>query len=349
MLKRTAVVLLTVVVGVYVAIWAANLGGSADELRRETMKTSVTMSFMGNTEYTALPLEDRQQILSEALAVAYAEADLDRPFFLRSFRYLADALSLSLGEARVMTTPVIGSHDVRDILLHGLPATAMLFAAANLLTFLVSLALSLVLAGRYGSFLDRAVTLLIPAFTAPPWLYGIFLIILFASIAGVLPYGGYVDTPPPGSALGYSVSVLKHMVLPVIAWMFGSVAFALYTNRAFFLIYSKEDYVELAKAKGLRRSRVQRRYLLRPTLPPILTNFAFTMIVAWEGAILTEYVFAWPGLGSTLLDAIRMQEAAVVTGAVAVFAYFLAACVLLLDVAYALVDPRVKLGSGRRS
>jgi len=126
----------------------------------------------------------------------------------------------------------------------------------------------------------------------------------------------------------------------------GTIPFAVYTGRAFFLIHSSEDFVELAKAKGLRAGRVQRRYVLRPVLPTIVTNFAFMLIVAWQGAILTELIFNWPGLGRILFDAIGRFEVPVIIGAVVIFAYLLALTVLLLDVIYALVDPRVKLGGG---
>lgn len=346
---RGITVLITVAIGVYIAVWVTNLGGYADEWRRNDIKAGVAMGFRG-VSFVGMSYLEREKVMEDAWLAAIAANGLDKPFFVRSFRYLAEALSLTLGESTAwgyMTTSS-GSSDARDILLESLPLTLVLFGTANLLSFFGALFFSLLLSRRYGSFFDRAAVLLVPMFSAPPWFYGIFLIVIFAAIAKILPYGGIVDAPLPGTTFGYALSFLKHMVLPVLAWILGTMPMAMYSARAFFLIHSSDDHVMLAKAKGLRPSRIQRRYILMPVLPPIITNFAFMLIVAWQGAILTELVFAWPGLGRVLYNAVLRHQVPVVIGAVVIFAYLLALSVLLLDILYALVDPRVKLGAGER-
>jgi len=121
---------------------------------------------------------------------------------------------------------------------------------------------------------------------------------------------------------------------------------SIYNWRTFFLIYSSEDYVDMAKAKGLLAKDVERRYILRPTLPTIITNFALLVITLWSGFTITETVFLWPGLGITLFRAIGFYDTPVIVGSTIIYAYLLAITVLLLDFVYALVDPRVKIGSG---
>ena len=101
----------------------------------------------------------------------------------------------------------------------------------------------------------------------------------------------------------------------------------------------------MAKAKGLTDRMVQRRYILRPTLPTIITSFSLMLIASWTGAIITETVFVWPGLGRTIYQAIGFKDTAVIVGTTIIYAYLLAITVFLLDFIYALVDPRVKLGS----
>jgi peptide/nickel transport system permease protein len=123
-----------------------------------------------------------------------------------------------------------------------------------------------------------------------------------------------------------------------------SLFLSIYHWRTFFLIYSSEDYVEMAKAKGLPARDVERRYILRPTLPTIITNFALTLISLIGGAIITETVFLWPGLGRTLYEAIGLYDTPVIVGTTIIYAYLLALTVFLLDFIYALVDPRVKIG-----
>jgi peptide/nickel transport system permease protein len=165
----------------------------------------------------------------------------------------------------------------------------------------------------------------------------------------VLPFGGMVDAPVPETTGAYILSLLKHMILPVSALIIHSIFIAIYNWRTFFLIYSSEDYVEMAKAKGLNARTIENRYVLRPTLPPIVTSFAFTLIFLWQGAIILETVFTWPGLGRLLFQAISIFDVPVIVGNVVLIAYLLVTSVFLLDIVYALLDPRVKVGGERRA
>ncbi|MGB9674187.1 MAG: ABC transporter permease, partial [Anaerolineales bacterium] len=191
----------------------------------------------------------------------------------------------------------------------------------------------------------KFVIALSPTSAAPPWFYGIFFILIFAAILKILPFGGMVDVPPPNNPLEYALSVLKHLILPASSLIISSLFLSIYNWRTFFLIYSSEDYVEMAKAKGLPQKDIERRYILRPTLPTIITNFALLLIGIWTGAIITETVFLWPGLGRTLYRAIGLFDIPVIVGSTIIYAYLLAITVFLLDFIYALVDPRVKVGS----
>jgi len=341
---RGVALLVTVCIGVYISVWIANMGGYVDNIRRSQITEGVGLSFRGNSLYQDMAPSDKQRLMDDEIERQVARLGLDKPFIGRSFNYLLDALTLSLGRSERMSSNT-GSKDVKNILLERLPVTLVLFGTANLLTFFLGVFIALFLSRRYGSVLDRLSVAVAPTSAAPPWFYGIFLILIFASILGVLPYGGMLDAPVPLTGLGRALSMLKHMILPLMAWLMSTLAIGVYTRRTFFLVYSSEDYVELAKAKGLRSRTIERRYVLRPTLPTIVTQFAFTLIYAWQGAIITETVFSWPGLGRLLFQAIGMFETPVIIGSVVIFAYLLAISVFLLDIIYALIDPRVKLGA----
>jgi peptide/nickel transport system permease protein len=172
----------------------------------------------------------------------------------------------------------------------------------------------------------------------------LWLILIFAGLLHLLPFGGMVDIPPPTDTAAYATSVLRHLILPVAGIVIGSICLSIYSWRTFFLIYSSEDYVEMAKAKGLTSGMIQRRYILRPTLPPIITGFSFMLISLWQGAIILETVFNWPGLGRLLYSAIGSQDTPVIVGTVVIYGYLLALTVFVLDIVYALIDPRVKVG-----
>lgn len=340
---RLILLLLTVVIGVYVTIIIANMGGYVDKIRRAQVQENISILISANPQFRSLPAEQRNQLIGEMIRLEEQRLGLDKPFLARSFAYLKDAMLLNLGRAENMSSDS-GSKQVRLILLERLPATLVLFASANLILFFLSVLGALNLSRRYGSWVDRLLIALAPLSSAPSWFYGIFLILIFASIFGVLPYGGMVQAPPPSDPLAYGLSLLRHLILPVSAVLISSIFLSTYNWRTFFLIYSSEDYVDMAKAKGLNSQTIERRYILRPTLPAIITNFALTLITLWTGAIILETVFNWPGLGRTLFSAVGLFDTAVIVGSTVIYAYLLAMTVFLLDFVYSLVDPRVRLG-----
>ena len=155
--------------------------------------------------------------------------------------------------------------------------------------------------------------------------------------------------PPERGSWDYVGSVLKHMTLPVMSLTVSALFASIYSWRTFFLIFSSEDYVDMAKAKGLPSGLIRRRYILRPTLPTIITSFSLMLITMWMGAMVTEKVFQWPGLGTVIVNAVGLYDTAVIVGTTIIYGYLLAITVFLLDFVYALVDPRVKIGAGNRS
>lgn len=342
---RLGTLFITIVIGVYLTILIANMGGYVDQIRRGEIRETMSLRIMTDPVMSKLPPDVREERLKQMIALEEKRLGLDQPFMVRSFRYLTNALSLSLGRAQNMSSDS-GSREVRRIILERLPPTLVLFGTADLVLFFAALSFALYLSRRYGSFMDKVIIALAPTSSAPGWFYGIFLIVIFAAWLKILPFGGMVDAPPPETTVGYILSLLKHMILPVMAISISSIFLSTYTWRTFFLIYSSEDYVEMAKAKGLNSRDIERRYVLRPTLPTIITSFTLLLIGLWTGAPIFETVFNWPGLGRALYMAVGLYDTPVIVGSTVIFAYLLAISVFLLDFIYALVDPRVKIGGG---
>jgi len=342
---RLVTLAVTVTVGVYLTILIANMGGYVDTIMRNEVRDNITQSIASNPAYRNLAPDVRAKLIQEKIAAEVDRLGLNQPFAVRSFRYLTNALTLNLGRAINMTSND-GSKEVRLILLERLPATLLLTGTSELFLFFASLFIALSLSRKYGSWMDKLTIALSPTSSAPPWFYGIFFILIFAAIFRILPFGGLVDSPPPTNPVAYGLNVLKHLILPAFSVIISSIFLSIYNWRTFFLIYSSEDYVEMAKAKGLLPRDIERRYILRPTLPNIITNFALLVIQLWTGFIVTETVFLWPGLGITLYRAIGFYDTPVIVGSTIIYAYLLAITTFMLDFVYALVDPRVKVGSG---
>jgi peptide/nickel transport system permease protein len=342
---RVIALFATVVVGVYLTILIANMGGYVDEIKRGQIREQVSITIGLDPANRTLTAAQRNELVASIVRTEEQRLGLDRPFILRSFSSLRDALTLNLGRTNYLTSDS-GSKQVRLVILERLPPTLVLFATANIFLFFFSIFAALALSRRYGSTADRLVIALAPTSAAPGWFYGIFLLLFFAAFLGWLPFGGMVKAPPPADRMEYALSVLQHMILPVTALTVSAIFLTIYNWRTFFLIYSSEDYVEMAVAKGLPATVIERRYILRPTLPTIITNFALLLIGLWTGAIILETVFNWPGLGRLLFQAIGLFDTPIIVGITVIYAYLLAITVFLLDFTYALVDPRVKVGGG---
>ena len=340
---RLVLLFFTVVAGVYLTILIANMGGYVDTIMRNDIRERTNMRVAQMTANKPMSTEERAKLANQMIALEEKRLGLDKPFAERSVRYLGNALRLELGRATYMVSDN-GSRTVRNIILERLPATLLLMGTSQLFLFFFSLFIALILSRNYGNFWDKLVVTLSPTSSVPPWFYGIFFILIFAAIFKVLPFGGMVDAPPPENPVDYTLNVLKHLILPAGSLIISSLFISIYNYRTFFLIYSSEDYVEMAKAKGLNPRDVERRYVLRPTLPTIVTQFAFLVIGLWSGATITETVFLWPGLGRTIFRAIGFFDTPVIVGTTIIYAYLLGFTVFFLDFVYALVDPRVKIG-----
>lgn len=345
LLKRAFILFLVVLIATYITILIANIGGYMDELKKKEIELHVAQAIRNNPQYRELSPLEKTELIKKLTQIEIKRQGLDQPFFIRSLRYLWDALTLDLGRAERMTSDS-GSRSVRIIILERLPQTILLFTTATVISFFIGLFGGLALSRKFGSFWDRLTIYLSPTSAIPGWFYGIFLILIFYTWLHVLPPGGMVDYPPPPDPLGYALSVLKHMVLPLLSWIIASFFIEIYSNRTFFLLYSTEDYVEVAQAKGLPPSQIERRYILKPALPPIITSFAFAVIFSWSGAIITETVFNWPGLGLAYYNAINIVDVPVIVGITVVFGYLIAATVFILEIVYGLVDPRIRAGMG---
>ena len=340
---RLVTLFFTVVIGIYLTILIANMGGYVDNIMKGEITQSITQKAAASPSMRSMSSDERAKLIQAEITLEENREGLNTPIAVRNFAYLSNALTLNLGTAINMNSDS-GSKSVRLIVLERLPATLLLMGTSELSLFFVSLFLALTLSRKYGSFWDKLIIILSPTSTPPAWFYGIFFILLFAAIFKLLPFGGLMDAPPPTNPIDLGLNVIKHLILPAAALFISQFFLSIYNWRTFFLIYSSEDYVEMAKAKGLPPRDIERQYILRPTLPTIITQFALLLIGVWQGAIVTETVFEWPGLGRTFYQAIGLFDTPVIVGLTIIYAYLLAITVFALDFVYALVDPRVKVG-----
>jgi len=340
--KRAAFLLGTLVIATYITILIANAGGLIDEILSAQIKYDITTNLARTPGWSQLPENEKTRIINERFESAIKAKGLDKPFLERTIYYLIDALTLNLGRALFITS-ASGSKRVVDIILERLPLTVLLFTTGTILYSIVGLFIGLYMARRPGGPFDRLFSVFaIVTQVIPPWFFGILFIMVFAYYLGLVPFGGIVSVPPPQDALGYFLDVLYHMALPLFTWVFSLFGAWAYIARNLMIQIAEEDFVVTARAKGLPENVLMRRYILRPSLPPIVTSISLSLIASWQGAIITETIFNWPGLGSLYSQAISALDAPVVIGLAVVYAYLLVATILVLDLTYGFMDPRIR-------
>lgn len=351
-LVKAASLFITVVIGVYFTIIIANLGGAVDELFRGQIAEQIAGMVMGGWPEVEDQAE-KDAIIAQTIWQMEDAMGLHQPFLLRTARWLVNGLTLNLGETFMLYffQGIIRGADiqVQALVLQRLPYTMLLVGASNLLIFIASVIVALILARKYGGVMDRIMVTLASMTSAPPWIFGVLLIVLIAGKLGWLPFPKAIDLRYAEFTPEFIRLILVQMILPVMA-IFCSVFFSgVYTWRTFFLLYSREDYVEMAWAKGLSARKIERNYILRPSLPYVLTSFALMVISVWESAIALEILFFWPGIGELFLQAVGRFNTTLIVAVVVVFAYLLAITIFLLDLAYAVIDPRVRIGGNNQS
>lgn len=253
---------------------------------------------------------------------------LDRPLLARYWAWLTSALSGDLGYSRLFNRPV------EDILLPRLGNTLLLMSCALVLALAIALPLGVAAARRPGSFLDVAVNLgAFAGASLPSFWLAILLILLFAVTLGWLPAGG--------TGQESLLERLRHLILPVLALSVASIAGLLRHVRASVREALRQDWVRTARAKGLSERQVVYGHVLRNALIPVVTILALELGTLFGGALITETVFSWLGMGKTIYDAIMGNDynLALIGLLLATGTVLLAN--LLADLAYAWLDPRI--------
>lgn len=345
---RAVVLFLMVAVGIFITILIVNYGGYIDKIHQADINEALNFVSLGMRGASIEEVAQRTEQLRWAMEEAYG---LHQPFLLRCVRWWYQTMTFDWG-----TTYRIGIHaytsgetPITKIVLERVPYTLLLAGATNIILFFASIGVALNLSKKHGGFMDRIIVALSPFSSIPNWIYGVILTVIFAGELHLLPFNGLYDTFPPATKLGYVWVVFRHMILPVTAIFLGMFFSTVYTWRTFFLIHAGEDYLETAKAKGLPDRVIERRYVLRPTLPFLITSFTIMIITFWQGIIVLEVYFDWPGLGQLFMISIAGLQISITTAIVATFAFLLGISIFFLDIIYVFVDPRLKISGSSQS
>ena len=264
--------------------------------------------------------EDATQEEYEAMR---AELGFDRPLIIRYGDYMWGLLHGDLGCSYKY------SMDVMELYLSRLPATLLLALSATIVSTLISLPLGIYAALRQGSWQDNVTAVFsVLGLATPNFWVGLMLIIIFSLHLGWFHSGGFTSW--------------QDVILPAITVGTGHTALTTRTTRSSMIDVIRQDYLMLARAKGVSEKKVIRRHALKNALIPIITATGIQFTGSLGGSVITESVFSWPGVGRLVVDAIKSQDIDTVTGSIIMTAMITSIILLIVDLLYAFVDPRIK-------
>jgi peptide/nickel transport system permease protein len=292
-------------------------------------------------------VDEIEQAIQEHREELEASYGLNRPWYYRLPQMIGRVVSLDLGKARTLKTAE-GSSSITSLIGERLPRTMLLVTTASVMTAIFGLFFGVKLATRVGSRSDRIASLFAATSNAlPAWWAGILMILLTYIILSafnvrIFPPGGMYSAPPPEGGLARLWDLLWHATLPVITMVLISAGSWTYVVRTMVINTAQEDFVTVARAKGLPEGTVMRNHILRVAAPPILTGLILGLASSVGGAILTETVFNWPGMGRLYYDAILSADETVVVALTFMFTLIYVTARFTLEVLYIIVDPRVR-------
>ncbi len=263
---------------------------------------------------------------------------LDQPFLTQYRGWLIRVVSLDLGNSFIDDRPV------QTIILERLPATLLLNILSLALIFAVAIPIGVVSAWRRGSFFDRSAGLLVfIGYSTPTFWLALLLIMFFGVRLGWFPISGmrpwYVQFMPPAAQLR---DLASRLVLPVFATAFGGLAGLSRYARSSVLEVLRQDYVRAARAKGLTEKRVVWKHAVKNALLPVVTIMGLTLPSLIGGSVIFETIFSWPGMGRLGYNAIMNYDYPVVMGVGVLSAFLTLVGILISDLAYAWIDPRIR-------
>jgi len=267
---------------------------------------------------------------------------LDKSYWGRTWMYTVDTFLFKWGNS---IQPVFGTHNVVKQIEGALARTILLFTTAQVIIILIGLALGVKSAQIPGSLLDRTISILAMLTTSlPMWWLGMLMILLFVVYLGWLPITLYSQVAVSGWA-----NILKKMSLPVLTIVTVSFGGWSWIIRNIMIGTMQEDFIMVARAKGVPERKVIYGHALKAAAPPIVTMIIFAMLGSMSGAIITEIVFNWPGMGRLYWEALQLNAVRTMMALNYMFAFLFVFSMVLADILYGYLDPRVRVGAAARA
>ncbi|GAB4114743.1 MAG: ABC transporter permease [Candidatus Caldatribacteriota bacterium] len=306
-----------------------------EEIRAETLKMDTKMT-----------PEEITHFIAERRTFKMHLYHLDKPIWNRIVWRAINVLSLNFGKATIMKSSA-GETDVWEIISECLPRTILLFTTAICINIILGLLLGLKKAQKAGGFMDKLTSIgTMVVYGMPSWWLGMLVIMFFAYQLRLFPSGSLHSIPPP-TGLAYYIDLLYHMALPVLTLVVIGFWGSSYLIRNIVLGILQEDYIMATRTRGIPERKVLYGHAMRTAAPPIVTMALLSLLASVGGNIIFEGIFSWPGLGNLYWISIEQNDIPVLMGNLFITTALYMAGLVVLDLVYGFLDPRIKVG-GRK-
>jgi peptide/nickel transport system permease protein len=291
----------------------------------------------------SLNAQQTQSFIENRRADKYSQYRLDKPIFERVIWRTWSTLTLNLGRSSSIRSSA-GDRSVWAIVSEKIPRTLLLFSTAMFVDIIIGIWLGLKKAQKAGGVLDRSTSVgTMVVFGMPSWWLGMILIMFFAYTIKIFPSGGLHTTPPPEGIANF-FDLIYHLALPVLTLVVLGFWGRAFLTRNIVLGILQEDYIMAARARGIPERKVLYGHTMRTAAPPIVTMSLLALLASVSGNIVFEGIFNWPGMGNLFWFALQQNDVPVLMGNLAVTTALYIGGLVLLDLVYGLLDPRIKVG-----
>lgn len=274
--------------------------------------------------------------LQKALEKKYG---FDQPLHKQYLKYLKNVSKGDLGVSVIYNRPV------KDMILEKMGPTVLLVLSSAIISLILGTAMGISAARREGSLLDVIFSSVNYILNSMPsfWL-GLMLVIIFSTKLNLLPTFGMTDPRADYTGIDYFVDVLKHLVLPVLTMVLIQIPLYFRIAKSSVLQVVNEDYIQTFRACGMSEEKAFNKYIFKNAILPTITIFGISIAYLVTGVALVEIIFAWPGTGRLVLNAINQRDYPTLMGIYLVMSISIAVVMMLVDIIYAFVDPRIRYG-----
>jgi len=332
-----AIIMFVILVFIFSALFNTVMDRTLKNQINEMINSEILIRAKGSASFDSGAYREQRE------KYYFEKYHLNEPYMSRVLWRTIDTVTFNFGKSTSLKSSQ-GSREVKDIIFETIPRTLILFTTAILIDIFLGILIGMKKAQKPGSFMDKStsvVTMIV--YGMPSWWLGMIMIMFFSYTLNIFPSGGMNSVPTP-TGFAYILDFLHHLALPVLVLVGIGFWARAFLTRNIVLGTLQEDYIMAARARGIKERSVIFGHGLRTAAPPLVTMSLLAILTSVGGNLVFEGIFNWPGMGNLYWNAVRQNDIPVLLGNLSITTGLYISGLVVLDIVYGLLDPRIKVG-----